>query len=177
MLTKSTHVLPIATRFPVNETFGDQSLRSAVPHRSRSLERTFRTPPPTLMSLNPRPPSRTLASLFSRPRSSFTAYSKHSQAPLQQRNCHNCGSSHPPYSCPAYGLPSSLCFRLNHVAKCCRSSRRYPAEQLRPTLPYSQGGPFKDKPVFSRRRNHHVSSQLPSQLSSSNVHFAGSSPS
>lgn len=118
--------LPSSHDFPLNETYNDQSLRSALPNRSRSLERTFRTPPPPLMSLNPRPTSRTFAPHFNRPGSSSTTYPNHSPVSPQQRNCGKCGCFHPPNSCPAYGLQSRLCFRFNHVAKCCRFRLRNP---------------------------------------------------
>jgi hypothetical protein len=38
--------------------------------------------------------------------------------------CGNCGTSHPPRSCPAFGKQCRGCNKYNHFEKCCRSKRQ-----------------------------------------------------
>ena len=38
-------------------------------------------------------------------------------------NCRNCGTQHPPRSCPAYGKECRACHKHNHYAQFCRSSK------------------------------------------------------
>lgn len=40
------------------------------------------------------------------------------------KNCSNCGSKHPPKSCPAYGKECHRCHKKNHFAKYCRGVRK-----------------------------------------------------
>ena len=40
------------------------------------------------------------------------------------RKCGNCGSSHAPRQCPAYGKQCSACTSYGHFAKCCRKTAR-----------------------------------------------------
>jgi len=46
------------------------------------------------------------------------------QANEQRKPCGNCGFSHRPRSCPAYGKQCDNCSRIGHFAKCCRSTQR-----------------------------------------------------
>lgn len=39
-------------------------------------------------------------------------------------SCGNCGTSHPPRSCPAYGRQCNNCSKFNHYAALCRSKRK-----------------------------------------------------
>ena len=39
------------------------------------------------------------------------------------RKCGNCGGTHPPKSCPAFGKLCNTCHKPNHWAKCCRSAK------------------------------------------------------
>jgi len=41
---------------------------------------------------------------------------------VSDRKCGNCGGTHPPRSCPAFGKLSNKCHKPNHWSKCCRSS-------------------------------------------------------
>ena len=41
-----------------------------------------------------------------------------------RHSCNNCGSQHPKKQCPAFGKQCRKCNKLNHFAKCCRSTRR-----------------------------------------------------
>ena len=38
--------------------------------------------------------------------------------------CNNCGLQHPKKQCPAFGKQCRKCNKLNHFAKCCRSTKR-----------------------------------------------------
>ena len=40
------------------------------------------------------------------------------------RTCRNCGSTHKPKQCPAYGRKCNACGKLNHYAKMCRSGKK-----------------------------------------------------
>ena len=40
-------------------------------------------------------------------------------APAKSFSCRNCGGSHKPRRCPAYGTKCSSCYKYNHFAKCC----------------------------------------------------------
>lgn len=49
----------------------------------------------------------------------------------QRKPCGNCGFSHRPRSCPAYGKKCDNCSRIGHFAKCCRSTQRVRANDKR----------------------------------------------
>lgn len=46
---------------------------------------------------------------------------KHSSS---RGNCSNCGQSHPPRQCPAYGQQCHGCLKYNHFSRMCRSKRQ-----------------------------------------------------
>lgn len=43
------------------------------------------------------------------------------RASLEGQRCSNCGGTHKPRNCPAYGKFCHNCNKLNHFSKCCRS--------------------------------------------------------
>ena len=46
------------------------------------------------------------------------------RGPKTGRNCHNCGSKHPPRRCPAYGKECQNCKKKGHYSKyCCTRAR------------------------------------------------------
>lgn len=47
-----------------------------------------------------------------------------------ESKCGNCGQSHPPRSCPAYGKQCNNCKKYNHYATVCRSKTTQVANQL-----------------------------------------------
>ena len=48
--------------------------------------------------------------------------------------CGNCGQSHPPRQCPAYGQQCRTCSKFNHYSKVCRSKKQVHAvEEVRET--------------------------------------------
>ena len=57
-------------------------------------------------------------------RSATSTYkSRDSSDPSSKTVCSNCGSQHPKKQCPAFGKQCRKCNKLNHFAKCCRSSK------------------------------------------------------
>ena len=53
-----------------------------------------------------------------------TYKSRDSSDPPSKTVCNNCGSQHPKKQCPAFGKQCRKCNKLNHFAKCCRSTKR-----------------------------------------------------
>ena len=47
--------------------------------------------------------------------------SKHRSQSKEGGNCHNCGASHPPKCCPAYGKTCYNCNKKGHFKPLCRS--------------------------------------------------------
>ena len=47
------------------------------------------------------------------------------------RNCHNCGSKHPPRRCPAYGKECYYCKKKGHYSKCCHTRAHFQSSQCK----------------------------------------------
>ena len=45
-----------------------------------------------------------------------------------QTYCGQCGQTHKPKECPAYGLKCSTCHKLHHFAKVCRNKKSFPKQ-------------------------------------------------
>ena len=60
-------------------------------------------------------------------RNSYTHEASHQKSNKQQQRgkvCGNCGRSHAPKTCPAFGKPCNHCHKLGHYAKFCRSKTK-----------------------------------------------------
>jgi len=160
----------------------NQSQPSATHHRSRSLDRSFRSappsfrtapplfqsvssspqyPPPPFRSGNPRPNQRPPNAQFTTPWPNGTSYSNPSSATRNPRTCGNCGRSHLNGRCAAWGQQCHSCSRFNHFSRVCMASRRANPEDIRPTL-VQQGGPTSNHSDSFQRRSHYVSSHFDS---------------
>ena len=53
------------------------------------------------------------------------------QGPKTGRNCHNCGSKHPPRKCPAYGKECHYCKKKGHYSKCCHTRAHSQSSQCK----------------------------------------------
>ena len=53
----------------------------------------------------------------------------HAKMPMKQ-SCSNCGSSHPPRQCLAYGKKCTYCGKINHFREVCRSGRNRTVHDL-----------------------------------------------
>jgi len=74
---------------------------------------------------------------------------------VRGRSCGNCGRSHPPKSCPAFGKSCNACHKPNHFAKQCRSQGKF------------QTAPYKSRPGYrSKSRPRHNSSTSVSEVQS-----------
>ena len=73
--------------------------------------------------------------------------SKHISQSKEGGNCHNCGTSHPPKRCPAYGKTCYNCNKKGHFKPLCRSHQ------------HSQSGSrWKGSQSRSRKDQHEISS-------------------
>ena len=64
------------------------------------------------------------------------------------RECQNCGTTHPPKSCPAYQSTCAYCRNKGHWFKCCRNKRMDERDEAKPAATNSKAKrrkPFKPK--------------------------------
>ena len=74
---------------------------------------------------------------------------------VRGRSCGNCGRSHPPKTCPAFGKLCNICRKPNHFAKQCRSQQK------------SHTAPYKSRVGYrSKSRPRHISSTSVSEVQS-----------
>ena len=66
-------------------------------------------------------------------------------------NCRNCGRSHKPRQCPAYGQECILCHKLNHFSRVCRSKQTAARQKNIPAN--TPGNPTANQEVHEIEQN------------------------
>ena len=72
--------------------------------------------------------------------------------------CGQCGQTHKPKECPAYGLKCSICKKLHHFAKVCRNKKSLPRQKHSTRPPRTPHKRDRDSrtDINSRRNVHEI---------------------